>query len=121
MAMVVSMRLLWRSQCPASDRIRGDHQPEVCPEDLGLTRAGLDLLRGGDCTVNQQILQDVLQGQGSLPQTEVVAFNTALVLWAAGLQLISRRGCAGLDSLSEARPGRPCRPAGGLSDGMENE
>ena len=59
---------------------------EVCPEDLGLTRAGLDLLRGGDCAMNQQILQDVLQGQGSLAQTEVVAFNTALVLWAAGLQ-----------------------------------
>ncbi|MGB0874352.1 MAG: anthranilate phosphoribosyltransferase, partial [Synechococcus sp.] len=43
-------------------------------------------LRGGDCAVNQQILQNVLQGQGSLAQTEVVAFNTALVLWAAGLQ-----------------------------------
>ena len=36
--------------------------------------------------MNQQILQNVLQGQGSLAQTEVVAFNTALVLWAAGLQ-----------------------------------
>ena len=59
---------------------------EVSPEDLGLTRAGLDQLRGGDCAVNQQILQNVLQGQGSLAQTEVVAFNTALVLWAAGLQ-----------------------------------
>lgn len=60
---------------------------EVCPEDLGLTRAGLDLLRGGDCAVNQQILQNVLQGQGSLAQAEVVAFNTGLVLWAAGLQI----------------------------------
>ena len=59
---------------------------EVSPEDLGLTSAGLDQLRGGDCAVNQQILQNVLQGQGSLAQTEVVAFNTALVLWAAGLQ-----------------------------------
>ena len=59
---------------------------EVSPDDLGLTRAGLDQLRGGDCAVNQQILQNVLQGQGSLAQTEVVAFNTALVLWAAGLQ-----------------------------------
>ena len=59
---------------------------EVTPEDLGLTRAGLDLLRGGDCPKNQQILGNVLQGQGSQAQTEVVAFNTALVLWAAGLQ-----------------------------------
>ena len=59
---------------------------EVCPEDLGLTRAGLDLLRGGDCPKNQEILGNVLQGQGSQAQTEVVAFNTALVLWAAGLQ-----------------------------------
>ena len=59
---------------------------EVSPEDLGLKCAGLDQLRGGDCAVNQQILQNVLQGQGSQAQTEVVAFNTALVLWAAGLQ-----------------------------------
>ena len=36
--------------------------------------------------MNQQILQNVLQGQGSQAQTEVVAFNTALVLWDAGLQ-----------------------------------
>ena len=36
--------------------------------------------------MNQQILQNVLQGQGSLAQTEVVAFNTALLLWVAGLQ-----------------------------------
>ncbi len=64
----------------------GISSQKVCPEDLGLTGAGLDLLRGGDCSVNQQILRDVLQGHGSLAQTEVVAFNTALVLWAAGLQ-----------------------------------
>ena len=38
---------------------------EVSPEDLGLTSAGLDQLRGGDCAVNQQILQNVLQGQGA--------------------------------------------------------
>ena len=38
--------------------------------------------------MNQQILQNVLQGQGSQAQTEVVAFNTALVLWAAGLQSV---------------------------------
>ena len=77
---------------------------EVCPEDLGLTRAGLDLLRGGDCTVNQQILQDVLQGQGSLPQTEVVAFNTALVLWAAGLQTDLKAAAAqALTVLSEGK------------------
>ena len=36
--------------------------------------------------MNQQLLQNVMQGQGTLAQTEGVACNTALVLWAAGLQ-----------------------------------
>ena len=34
---------------------------------------------------NKQILTSVLQGTGTKAQIEVVALNTALVLWAAGL------------------------------------
>jgi len=54
------------------------------PEQLGLTSAPLEALRGGDLAMNQSILEAVLQGRGSQAQRDAVAFNTALVLWSAG-------------------------------------
>ena len=54
------------------------------PEALGLTPAPLSALAGGDLTTNAAILEAVLQGRGTQAQTQVVALNTALVLWAAG-------------------------------------
>ena len=56
------------------------------PEELGLTSAPLEALRGGDLAVNQAILEAVLQGRGSRAQRDAVAFNTALVLWSSGQQ-----------------------------------
>jgi anthranilate phosphoribosyltransferase len=53
------------------------------PAALGLASAGGDALRGGDLATNSQILQAVLQGQGTPAQRDVVALNTALVLWVA--------------------------------------
>ena len=47
-------------------------------------------MRGGDLSVNQSILEAVLQGRGETAQRDVVAFNTALVLWTSGLRTISR-------------------------------
>jgi anthranilate phosphoribosyltransferase len=41
-------------------------------------------LAGGDLATNRTILEAVLQGRGTQPQQDVVALNTALVLWAAG-------------------------------------
>ncbi|MEB3332692.1 MAG: anthranilate phosphoribosyltransferase [Synechococcaceae cyanobacterium] len=55
------------------------------PAALGLEPAPLSALAGGDTAANAAILAAVLQGGGSRPQREVVALNTALVLWAAGL------------------------------------
>ena len=52
---------------------------------LGLEAAPLEALLGGDLATNRAILEAVLQGGGSRAQREVVALNTALVLWAAGL------------------------------------
>ena len=55
--------------------------------------------------MNQQILQNVLQGQGSLAQTEVVAFNTALVLWVAGVEQEFSVGAAmARQSLDQGHP-----------------
>lgn len=58
----------------------------LSPEDLGLTPAPLEALRGGDLSDNQAILSAVLSGAGTDAQREVVALNTALVLWSAGVE-----------------------------------
>ncbi|MEB3265995.1 MAG: anthranilate phosphoribosyltransferase [Cyanobacteriota bacterium] len=55
------------------------------PADLGLAQEPIAALAGGDLATNQAILEAVLQGRGSAAQQAVVALNTALVLWAAGL------------------------------------
>ena len=57
---------------------------QLDPQALGLALQPIDALAGGDLACNQQILQAVLQGQGSQAQKDVVALNTALVLWSAG-------------------------------------
>ncbi|MCT0219308.1 anthranilate phosphoribosyltransferase [Synechococcus sp. CS-1329] len=57
---------------------------EVDPEQLGLELAPLSALAGGDLDTNRHILEAVLRGRGSTPQQDVVALNTALVLWATG-------------------------------------
>jgi len=57
---------------------------QLDPEALGLQRAPIAALAGGDLTANRSILEAVLQGRGSQPQADVVALNAALVLWAAG-------------------------------------
>ncbi|MCP9883876.1 anthranilate phosphoribosyltransferase [Synechococcus sp. ATX 2A4] len=53
------------------------------PTALGLAAAPVEALAGGDVATNQRILAAVLQGEGSSAQRDVVALNTALVLWAA--------------------------------------
>ncbi|MEB3270253.1 MAG: anthranilate phosphoribosyltransferase [Synechococcus sp.] len=55
------------------------------PAGLGLEPAPLQALVGGDVQQNRAILEAVLQGRGSRAQRDVVALNTALALWAAGL------------------------------------
>ena len=52
---------------------------------LGLEPAPIDTLLGGDLETNRAILEAVLKGGGTRPQREVVALNTALVLWSSGL------------------------------------
>jgi anthranilate phosphoribosyltransferase len=56
----------------------------VHPEELGLTPAPLEMLRGGTVLDNAQILQAVLQGKGTQAQTDAVALNAALALFVGG-------------------------------------
>ena len=63
----------------------GAVRPEqLDPAALGLALAPPEALAGGDLACNQAILEAVLQGRGTAAQRDVVALNTALVLWAAG-------------------------------------
>ena len=57
---------------------------QLDPQALGLSLQPIEALSGGDLACNQAILKAVLQGQGSQAQKDVVALNTALVLWSAG-------------------------------------
>ena len=70
-------------------RIRSE---TISPADLGLEEAPLEALQGGDLACNQAILSDLLQGRGTKAQSEVVAFNTALVLWVAGVEMDLKAG-----------------------------
>lgn len=75
------------------------------PSSLGLGIAPLEALAGGDLSTNKQILQEVLQGAGSQAQREVVALNSALVLWCSGSVPHWRDGLElALASLSKGAP-----------------
>jgi anthranilate phosphoribosyltransferase len=56
---------------------------EVTPEELGMTRATLADISGGDATENAAIIRAVLEGKKS-PHRDVVLLNSAAALVAAG-------------------------------------
>ena len=56
----------------------------INPSDLGLTETSNESLKGDDLKTNSQILMSLLKGKGTKCQKEVVALNTALVLWVSG-------------------------------------
>ncbi|HKA14141.1 MAG TPA: anthranilate phosphoribosyltransferase [Myxococcota bacterium] len=55
----------------------------IDPEPLGVPRASVDALRGGDAAENAQIALAVLEGEAG-PRRDVVLVNAAAVLWMAG-------------------------------------
>lgn len=52
----------------------------IDPQALGLQKASIDALRGGDISVNTEILRSVLQGKGTQAQQDAVTLNAALAL-----------------------------------------
>ena len=56
----------------------------LSPEDLGLERAPVDALCGGEAAENASILRSVLEGERG-PRSEVVAVNAAAALFVSGL------------------------------------
>ncbi len=57
----------------------------INPQELGLTKASLSELKGGNVAENAEILTKVLQGKGTPAQTDVVALNSSLALQVAGV------------------------------------
>jgi anthranilate phosphoribosyltransferase len=75
------------------------------PASLGLAPAPLEALAGGDLATNAALLEAVLRGQGPAAHRDVVALNTALVLWAAGLVASPAAGVPlALETLALGRP-----------------
>ena len=66
----------------SADGVRMD---TVNPRELGLTKAPLSALRGGELGENVEILRDVLQGMGTPAQQDVVALNSSLAFQVAGV------------------------------------
>ena len=58
----------------------------IFPRDLGLSEISNENLKGDDLQTNSKILMSLLKGEGNQYHKEVVAFNTALVLWASGME-----------------------------------
>tara|TARA_Y100001968_G_scaffold21673_1_gene17117 strand:- start:947 stop:1984 length:1038 start_codon:yes stop_codon:yes gene_type:complete len=58
----------------------------ITPSDLGLSEISNESLKGDDLNTNSKILMSLLKGEGNKYQKEVVALNTALVLWVSGAE-----------------------------------
>ena len=66
--------------------IAGEHlfYAEVTPEMVGLDRASIEELQGGDAAANAETLRRIFNGEHG-PRRDVVLLNSAAVLLAAGL------------------------------------
>ena len=58
----------------------------IHPSDFGLSEISNESLKGDDLNANAQILMSLLKGEGNKYHKEVVALNTALVLWTSGVE-----------------------------------
>ena len=58
----------------------------INPVELGLSEISNEFIKGDDLNTNAEILMSLLKGEGDKYHREVVAFNTALVLWASGVE-----------------------------------
>ena len=97
-----------------NDHIRSE---QLHPSDFGLTPAPLEALRGGDLITNQHMLEAVLKGEAPAAHRDVVALNTALVLWTSGVQSDLAAGVQ--LALTKMQEGRPWRRLVSLRDALE--
>jgi anthranilate phosphoribosyltransferase len=75
--------------------VRGTQDPVrdvVDPADLGLNRAPLEALRGGDAAANAAITKAILDGSDQGPRRDVVLLNAAAALVASDVAADMREG-----------------------------
>ena len=58
---------------------------QLTPEDLGVTRADINALTGGEPSDNALITQAILQGQGQTAHRDAVAINAGCALYVSGI------------------------------------
>ena len=57
---------------------------EFAPEQLGLARASLDQVKGGDADFNARALERLLEGNGNPAYRDIVILNSAAALTVGG-------------------------------------
>lgn len=60
------------------------HCFEIAPEQIGLARAPLDSVKGGDAAYNARELEHLLEGRGNSAYRDIVVLNSAAALSVAG-------------------------------------
>jgi anthranilate phosphoribosyltransferase len=71
---------------------------EIDPDDLGLPRATLDDLRGGEPGENADRLEALFAGERG-PLADVVAANAGAAIWIAGRSASLRAGVAAAEAI----------------------
>jgi anthranilate phosphoribosyltransferase len=72
----------------------------LAPEDAGMRRRPLEVLKGGAPEENAERMKAVLEGKGAEAETDVVALNAGALLFTAGLAATLAEGTAqALDAL----------------------
>ena len=61
----------------------GQRALQISPEEVGIRRASLGELQGGDAAKNAEIIRRVLAGDSG-PARDIVVLNAAAALWVAG-------------------------------------
>ena len=74
--------------------VRGDvvARSEIAPEQVGLARHPVDVMRGGTAAENAVALRAVLSGEGSAGLRDFIMLNAAAGLYVAGLASSIRQG-----------------------------
>ncbi len=77
-------------------RLSGDEieEIEITPEDAGLERAPLKVVKGGDVAENADRLQALLAGRAARAEEDIVILNAAALLMTAGKAASLRDGAA---------------------------
>jgi len=91
---------------------------EIAPEDVGLKRATLDDIKGGDAAHNAAAMRTLLHGRGG-PYRDIVVLNSAAALVVAGKATDLKTGAAmATDALINGRAGKVLAALVAVSNGQ---